>query len=62
MDFGHDGGPAWPTTKERGFTYGLDLPDDGTEMTLEPSVLAFATAAIRPILADEPELLVKAVR
>ena len=35
MDFGHDGGRAWPISKEPGFTYALDLPDDATAMTLE---------------------------
>jgi hypothetical protein len=35
MDFGHDGGRAWPITKERGFIYALDLPEDATAMTLE---------------------------
>ena len=35
MDFGHDGGRAWPITKERGFIYVLDLPEDATTMTLE---------------------------
>ena len=35
MDFGHDGGRAWPMTKERGLTYSLDLPEDARAMTLE---------------------------